>query len=159
MLSSAPCKEIDSWLQEKYEFEPYWSVTLSNSENVWQDDDRDGSDPVSAWQRLQLYCQNDIYITQMCLHFRKKTIQVGLNCDGFFFVKSARGYLLSDTTHYFYLAGVIYKNQVHLKKYQCPDLVEVAEEIRSIEESSTCLIIKPNINLPQQAGIAPHNNT
>src|SRR5688500_10269504 len=67
-----------------------WVAVLSNGETVYQDDDRPGIKPESAWIRLGNYVNNrGLHIVALSFQFRSHVISLPENADGYYFAKGA----------------------------------------------------------------------
>src|SRR5688572_26252240 len=93
----------DSWLQDRYESHTRWIATLSNGQIVYEDDDRPGISPRSAWIRLCAYCkENNLHVVNITLQFRshRETAYSG-DGDGVFFCKGIIGHWGGPTYQYY----------------------------------------------------------
>jgi hypothetical protein len=85
------CTQDDEYVRER----PRWTVELSNGDVVYQDDDRPGVEPASAWLRLRSHlAATGLRIRAMWLQFRSNRVRVGPEyADGYFFANMAFGVL------------------------------------------------------------------
>lgn len=133
----------DDFTSEYWLFSPRWICDLSNGETVFQDDDRPGEEPKSAWLRLRQYCQeNNLSITHMRLEFRSNT-QRSLpdDAEGYFFCKGCGAFLFGGgTTLGFYLVGYLKGDKVIVHQYKSPEMILVSTEERLAADCEACLI-------------------
>lgn len=141
----------DDWLNDQFERFARWIVELSNGETAFQDDRRPGLAEPSGWKRLKEYCyQNNLFIKSMRLQFRSHVEHVDSEADGFFFCKSITSGLGAGITNS-YLTGTVRDAILTVRKWQVPELIrrpfldDSMEQIRDIEKSKDCLILKPTI--------------
>lgn len=141
------CTKEDGYIFELFEFNPRWIVELSNGETVYQDDDRPGETPNSAWIRLGSYVkEKSLRIEKMRLQFRSNIKYVNDKpVDGFFFCKSALGAPGMNTISY-YVAGFLRNGILETKRWQVPELELEETEHRKVEDAGECLIINPPIH-------------
>lgn len=133
--------EIDEHLKHRYEWESYWIITLSDGRHVFQDDERPGIKPHSAWERLGTFIKNtDLHIDKMVLKYRSVKRNVGEDSEGFFFVRSALGMTGSEETLQYYLVGCMKNGVLQIKKYQVPGLIYVSSETRNPSDCGICYI-------------------
>jgi hypothetical protein len=123
-----------------------WFAELSNGEKVFQDDDRPGVNPPSAWVRLVDYCKtNDVYITRFYLSNGDGLIypfedEEGL--EGAYFAKGISGDMFSAETTHSYVFGNVCGNELRIKKYSIPDCQFITDsEIRQLTEDNIQYII------------------
>lgn len=136
------CTKEDGYILDLFEFHPRWVVELSNREKVYQDDDRPGEEPKSAWIRLKQYVKdNSLTINWMKLQFRSNIKMVNDGpVDGFFFCKSCLGSPGMQTIQYF-VAGTIKNGILETRRWQVPILEIEETEIRNIKDSDECIIM------------------
>lgn len=137
--------EPDQFIKDRYETQTRWVATLNNGEKVFQDDDRPGVKPNSAWLRLGRYCQkNQLYIQKLVFQFRSNVITVGEDVDGFFFSKVVLGAINSEKNTHFYLGGTLEGGIIYVRRWKIPELLEVKSERheRLPEEVGEALITK-----------------
>ena len=78
-MSAFVSKKIDSYVNVYGDNNPMWIVELSNGETVYQDDDRPGIEPPSAWKRLKIYCDaHDLHVVKMNVKNRSHMENVGV---------------------------------------------------------------------------------
>lgn len=143
MLTFTP----DDFINERYESESRWIVTLSDGRKVYQDDDRPGVFPNSAWVRLGTFLENtpELSIVGMSIGFRDHIIQVGDNADGYYFVKSACGSPGSEVTLGFYVVGTLSNGILSVQSWKIPEIILTYEETRNPLEAGECLICPQNV--------------
>jgi len=154
-MSAFISTQEDSWLRDHFEHQTRWIVELSNGISVIQDDFRPGVEPVSAWERLGLYCvETSLYIVKMRLQFRSHTVPINLghDPDGVFFCKSIVGSLGTKNVHA-YLTGRLHGQILEVEKWRVPELIssqfldDKKSQFRDPKQSGKCLITKPGITL------------
>lgn len=139
------CKTVDDFIRDKLR----WVVELSNGETVYEDDDRPGEDPPSAWVRLRAYCHdNRLHVVGMRLQFRTHIVGVGPDegiPDGFYFVKSAYGIMGVDgrqENYGAYIAGYLKDGKIFVTRWKTPELEQLGHEVREHQADSLSLIEK-----------------
>lgn len=138
------CTKWDDWLREYYESKTMWTCELTDGTIVYQDDDRPGTQPESAWLRLKSYCENNgLGIEFMRIQFRSHIKDVGRGADAFFFCKSVLGGMMMVNNVHFYIVGTIENGHLVTNKWQVPSLLLHETEERCIEDYHNCLIWKP----------------
>ena len=138
------CKDWDEYLSSYAADRPIWFVKLSNGETVYQDDGRPNIFPSSAWLRLKRYCQSKhLRIIGMHLQYRSHVIHIGDDCDGYYFCKSAGGFLFSDKTIDSFVIGILTGDSLEVKHWKLPELMLMQTETRSKHGQEECLIEKP----------------
>ena len=143
--------ELDSYVSIYADSNPIWTVTLSNGESVYQDDDRPDVYPESAWARLKIYCEeNDLHITDMKIRNKGNVQSIESNCDGYFFCKGAGAFLFGGETVHSFVIGVLKDNTLHVRKWRLPELIFEMEERRDPSKSTESLIVKKGILSDQQ---------
>lgn len=152
------CTQPDSYINDRYESEPRWIIRLSNGDMVYQDDDRPGIYPNSAWIRLRNFLQEnpEIFIVGMTIGFRDNIVNVGDNAEGYFFVKSAFGTPSDTRTIGMWVVGTYNDNQLHTKRYIVPEMVLVEEEIRDPIKAGECFICQPSVMKNILSNHQPH---
>lgn len=143
--------KIDDFIRDKDS--TIWIVKLSNGLTVYQDDDREGLEP-SAWIRLGNYCrENKVSIVEMSIKFRSHEELVGSNAEGYFFRRAILGGIGLNrkekpiNRHYF-LVGILKDGQVHVKKWQVPEIHLIEEDVRDPNDENlvgVSLIVNPKI--------------
>ena len=139
-------KEFDSYINVYADNNPLWIATLSNGEVVYQDDGRPNVKPASAWARLKKYCEiNDVHITNIKIRNRTHIEDLGSDCDGYFFCKSAGALLFGDMTQHAFIFGSLYGEKLSVRKWRLPELIPEATEERDPYELPECIIAKKGI--------------
>ena len=144
--------DVDDWLDNHMVTNAVWCATLSNGENVIEDDGRPNLSPVahnSSWERLRLYCKlKGLYITAMKIKFRSMERLLEIDGDGVFFCKSLLAGI-SEKNTFSYLTGTLREGILKVVKWRVPDLYpsEFLDgsmvSYRDPEKSEECLIRKP----------------
>lgn len=132
------CTIEDDYVAEK----PRWVAVLDDGQTVYQDDDRPGADPPSAWKRLGAHCrENRRRIAEFWLQFRSHRILIEpKNADGYYFVKGAYRLLDAPTTHHTYVVGALIGDVVKTSTWQIPELILIGREDRHPDFDSPTLI-------------------
>lgn len=132
-MSKQVCTQEDDFLRERWLSEVRWVVNLSNGEQVIQDDGRPGCEPASAWLRLGEYVrEHRLRIEAMWIQFRHEPpIRMPIGAAGYFFRKSQGALLNTDINFFFYLVGYLQDEQVVVKRFQVPELIELETELRN----------------------------
>ena len=139
-------KEFDSYINVYADNNPLWIATLSNGEVVYQDDGRPNVKPASAWARLKKYCEiNDVHITNIKIRNRTHIEDLGSDCDGYFFCKSAGALLFGDMTQHAFIFGTLNGEKLSVRKWRLPELIPEATEERDPYELPECIIAKKGI--------------
>lgn len=134
----------DDWLEEQKESTTMWTVELTDGTTVYQDDDRPGVKPESAWTRLKRHCKkNRLGIEFMRISFRGNNKDVGRGADAFFFCKSVLCGMMSVKNIHFYIVGTVNDGVLKTIKWQVPTLLEDSSEERDIVKYKDCIIWKP----------------
>ena len=135
------CKKMDNFLESYIEAKPRWEVVLNNGEKIYQDDDRPGVQPSSAWRRLYKYCaENELHIVEMMIGFRNNIHILPRNMDGYFFSKGSLGCFGSTKTLSLFIVGTLQNNILKVTHWKVPEMLEQETEIRNIESAGECLI-------------------
>jgi hypothetical protein len=126
------CKQEDYFIEDKAR----WVVDLSNGERIWQDDNRPGVTPASAWLRLQDYIEyTHSTISNMFIQFRSHLeFPLLKNAAGYFF---AKGYLASSDgydTMGLLVVGYLQDDKVYISQWDTPALTLVGTEIRTLHQ-------------------------
>jgi hypothetical protein len=125
-----------------------WRAQLSDGTVVIMDDNRPGVQPASAWLRLARHVQeHNLAICRLWLQFRTHVEQdiLPANAEGYYFCKSALGFLtLKDTLHFF-LVGYLTNGKIMVQKWCVPELLLLSVETRDPELAGPCLIRNPNV--------------
>lgn len=146
------CFEPDDFINDKYESETRWIITLSDGRKVYQDDERPGLSEPSTWKRLKTFLQEnpELSVIGMTVGFRDNIINVGDNADGYYFCKAALGDLFSGANMGFYVCGTLKDGELHVKRRKIPELIVVEEEQRDPLTAGDCLICrKTKLNISQ----------
>jgi len=139
-------KEIDQYVNQYGDQNPIWVVTLSNGETIYQDDDRPGVEPSSAWIRLKSYCEeNDLHITSMKIKNRSHVVEVDSDCDGYFFCKGAGGFMFGDMTYLSFSIGTLQDGELKVRRWSLPEIESSTIEIRDLSEAGDMLISKKGV--------------
>ena len=139
-------KEIDQYVNQYGDQNPIWMVTLSNDETIYQDDDRPGVEPGSAWIRLKSYCEaNDLHIISMKIKNRSHVVEVDSGCDGYFFCKGAGGFMFGDATYLSFSIGTLQDGELKVRRWSLPEIEPSTIEIRDASEAGDMLICKKGI--------------
>lgn len=137
--------ELDSYILDQDT--TYWKAQLSNGEVVYQDDNRPGKKPRSAWLRLKKYCKKKkIYPTDMWIIFRSHTEYCGHSDIGFFFSLGVLGSPGMPTEHRF-VCGPVINGKIHIKVWRIPEIIEQESELRNIEGNEDKIIWDTNRSL------------
>jgi hypothetical protein len=123
-----------------------WRAHLTDGTEVWMDDGRPGSDPPSAWLRLrERVAKTGARITGLSLQFRshKQENILPADADGYFFRKSALGFLTGTETVESYLVGHLTGGRLFVQRWRVPELVLVEEVERDPAEAGESLIVNP----------------
>ena len=137
------CTTEDDFLKEK----TIWIASLSDGTTVFQDDDRSGANPPSAWLRLKDYCEaEDTYINELKIKFRSHTISIPRS-EGYHFIKGIACMVGFDPEDFF-IISVLENSTLKRTWYKVPEIVEnktstvLADEMFKYES----LIIKGSTN-------------
>jgi len=137
------CKTLDKYVNQYGDNNPVWIAMLSNGETIYQDDDRPNVEPQSAWLRLKSYCEdNDLHIVNMKIKNRSHMLEVGNECDGFFFCKVAGSYMFGTETHHAFSIGTLENGRLRVRKWNLPSLEPDRFEDRDPHEVGEMLIYK-----------------
>jgi hypothetical protein len=143
------CKEEDDFIrqQELDRGEAHWVAELSNGETIYQDDSRPGESPPQAWFRLASYLKGTagLRIVSLGLRFRTNRLKSILpaNSDGYFFSRSAIGFLHQAGTLGFFMMGYLQKDKVMVSRWKVPELLLISEEERDVKNCERFLIRNP----------------
>lgn len=140
------CKTLDKYVNQYGDNNPIWIAMLSNGETIYQDDDRPNVEPQSAWLRLKSYCEdNDVHIVKMQIKNRSHMLEVGSECDGFFFCKVAGSYMFGNETHHAFSIGTLENGRLRVRKWNLPSLEPDRFEDRDPYQVGDMLICKKGI--------------
>lgn len=142
----------DDFINERFESHPRWVVTLSDGRKVYQDDDRPGVTPNSAWIRLGIFLEKnpDLSIVDMTIGFRSHIVDVGKNAKGYFFSKSLMASAGTNEVMGFFVVGTLSEYGLRIKKYLVPEIEQVEEEVRYPLEGESLICQKDvlkNLNI------------
>lgn len=143
------CFIEDEFIANRLEGHSRWVITLNSGHTIWQDDDREGTEPKSAWIRLGNYCrESGDFITNFIIQFRSHKEHLPPNQDGYYFVKSILGSFHTHENFHFMVAGwTLNENPngciIRTREYKIPELIEISSEDREVEKDDICLIRKP----------------
>lgn len=133
--------EEDAYIQNMYEGNTRWIVTLNDGRSVYQDDGRPGLDKESAWERLYYFCQETgLYITGMRLQFRSHVEHLEPNKEGYFFCKSILGSPFMEKNFHYFVAGYLENGIIYTRTWKIPELIVYEEERRIPKDQDVCLI-------------------
>jgi hypothetical protein len=137
------CKIDDEFIRDSLR----WIVNLNNGDTIYQDDDRPGIEPRSAWVRLKRYCEaHGLYIVRMRIQFRSNAVEVGVSdARGYYFARTAMA-VWGEETHHGYIAGHLdAEGKVHYVHWLTPSLIPIEQGVRAVSpEQSDCLIRRPH---------------
>ena len=142
------CTEPDLYVAQMFEWGTVWVATLSDGSVVYQDDDREGVEPESAWIRLGMYCEeNSLHITSFTIQNGTNTVRIKEDADGYFFCKGAGGFLFTSdgATYQSYIVGTLKDGLLRVDVYNVPELTIHYSENRNPEEAGECLITKQGV--------------
>lgn len=134
---------MDDFLREQEDNgQAHWVAQLSNGELIYQDDNRPGKYPESAWLRLKKYIEdNQLKIDNLWLRFRSNQVKcLPEKAEGYYFCKAAGGMLGSTLTVHCYMLGYLTKDKIVVYSYKVPELMPFVEDIREPETAKDCLI-------------------
>jgi len=135
------CTTADELIASRLEGQTLWIATLDDGTTVYQDDDRDGISPPSAWLRLREHCRvNSRHIVRLFLRFRSHVEHLPENADGYFFCKAALGVFGNDHTQHFYVVGSLKNGILTVDKWKIPELIRWETETREYSLDDECLI-------------------
>lgn len=136
-------KSLDQYVNQYGDSNPAWVVELSNGETIYQDDERPGLEPSSAWKRLGEYCKNnDLHIQNMKIKNRSNAHEIGAGHDGYFFCKSAGAFMFGDETIHSFIVGTLNDGKLRVRKWAMPDMSPDRFEERDPFANPECLIAK-----------------
>lgn len=136
------CTVEDSYVRHSLR----WVVRLNDGTIVYQDDDRPGENPPSAWLRLRQHCiETGAYPVEMRLQFGTNIVPLPADKDGYFFSKFAYAVWGQVETGYGYVAGYLQDGRVHATTYQTPELLRITSDVRDVAEDSPNLIAKHHV--------------
>ncbi len=137
----------DSYIEELEidKGEAIWVAGLSDGTTVYQDDNRPGVEPKSAWVRLKSHIQNnDCTIQSLYLSFRgqKQSVDLPNNAEGYFFCKSIIGIYGEDKSINCALIGYLDKQngKIIIQKWSVPELILLSTEERDEKLAEEALI-------------------
>ena len=115
------CRESDDFLDEK----TIWIANLSNDETIYQDDERVGRQPHSAWLRLKAYLkESDLKIKSFAFKFRSHHVQLPRPQDGCYFTKAILGQQDNATDlHFFVYGNYIRGKNIDCVWYRIPEII------------------------------------
>ena len=139
-------KEFDDYINIYAAQNPLWIATLSNGEEIYQDDGREGAKPSSAWTRLKQYCDiNDLHIESIKLRNKSHIEELGSGHDGYFFCKSAGALLFGDMTQHSFIFGALSGEKLSVRKWRLPELIPESVEERDPYANPEFIIAKKGI--------------
>src|SRR5688572_3270325 len=135
------CKAEDDYIREKLR----WIVTLSNGENIYQDDDRPGEDEPKTWLRLKQYLiDNSLKIVgfkiQFCSHIEQAAPE---NATGYYFAKKigAYGFGGQNIMNNYYVVGYLDNDRIYTTDWMVPEIIPIAKDSREIKPDDPHLIV------------------
>jgi len=133
-------KHIDQFIADFKDMNTIWVVELDNGESVYQDDERPGISPASAWQRLKQYvADNSLSIVRMKLVFRSHEEEIE-PADGYFYCKAA-AIIMGNPPMFQFVTGRLVNDKVEITNWRVPELIPVYHSSRSIADAETSLIV------------------
>jgi len=142
------CTELDQYAQDYQELYPSWVVWLNNGTTVFQDDNRPGVEPHSAWNRLHSHClYTGEYITSMQIKFRSNAYMLPQNADGYYFSKGVRAGFSNTKTLQLFFVGILNQGVLNVTCWKVPEMMKEKTEEREVDENNICLIRNKNIPL------------
>ena len=140
------CTEWDTYMNDFRLKTAVWFAELSNGEKIFQDDDRPGEHPPSAWVRLVAHCQtNNLHVKRFYLSTGDGLIhpfEDDEGLEGAYFSKGISGDMFSAETTHSYIFGNVRGNELRIKKYSIPDCQFITDsEIRQLTEDNVQYII------------------
>lgn len=147
LVMSNLCFVEDEFTQNRYEGHSRWIVTLNSGLSVYQDDDRPGVEPRSAWERLGIYCkESGDFPVGMRVQFRSHVEHLPDNAAGYYFVNSVLGSLHNPETYHFFIVGTLTGTRedgvITVREYKVPELIDISTETRNPKDAGICLICK-----------------
>lgn len=142
-------KTVDAYIAVYADKNPFWTINLTNGEQIYQDDDRPGLMTASAWKRAKVHIyDNDLEIDNVTFRFAGYQYVVydtkkDTTYDGIYFSRGKVG-LLADTnsnTIDVYVAGKVHGDQMSVIKYEVPFLREYENYERIVDERNRPSII------------------
>lgn len=137
------CTSDDEFVREK----PRWVVVLDDGTTVYQDDDRPGVHPPSAWVRLKAHCgAHGRHIRELWLQFRSHRVLIEpVDASGYFFVKLVYAVWGSPETHHGFIVGVLDGDIVHTTTWSLPELLPIDRGQRPLDPQSDSIILGPRL--------------
>ena len=124
------CTQLDEFLDEK----TIWIATLADNTKVYQDDNRPGVSPSSAWIRLGNYLRRNVLgIAGMALKFRSHIEILPQNAAGYYLARGILGHPGSPNKH-FLVAGFQAEDKVICRWFKTPELIVMREVVKSLAE-------------------------
>ena len=143
-MSDAPLlRGFQEWRDSPFFDKPVWVATLSNGEEIYQDDGAHPNQERSAWIRLANYCEQEgLNIDVLKARFKSHEVEVGRNVDGFYFCKAIMGSMGSSVCTHYYILGAVDNNVVNKTKWVVPEFIPEEESADPLSKCNTdCLII------------------
>lgn len=133
------CTKVDEFIEDKTQ----WVATLCDGTVVYKDDEREGQEIQSAWIRLQKFCrENKKSIIDLHLRFRSNIIHVlDRDSDGYFFANKIVQ-LIGGPSFDFFVIGSIKNGKIFTKTFKTPELIQVEESERSLDEYIDFVILR-----------------
>tara|TARA_Y100000310_G_scaffold271078_1_gene285370 strand:+ start:48 stop:467 length:420 start_codon:yes stop_codon:yes gene_type:complete len=131
----------DKFLREK----TIWIVELSNGISVFQDDDRPGIAPASAWLRLKKYVEeNSLFIAKLSIKFRSHTKKLPA-AEQYHFAKGV-GCLVGSEPDDYYIFGLLSSGVLTRKKFKVPEIILAEKTVVTDLDKYGPHMIKGNLN-------------
>ncbi len=136
-MSDAICTERDDFVADAWLAAARWEATLASGATVYQDDDRPGRSPASAWLRLARHAgRTGDRVVGLRLAFRgEPPVVLPEFADGYFFRNGLGAFLDSDITFGFFLTGVLHEGRVMVQRWKVPEMALAGEEASFDAES------------------------
>ena len=113
------CTNEDCFLEDK----TIWIAALSNGQEVFQDDDRGGVYPSSAWLRLKDYCEVEgVYIDELKIKFRSHVVTIPKS-EGYHFIKGI-GCMVGFDPEEFFIVGTLNGGKLQRTWYKVPEILK-----------------------------------
>jgi len=144
-MTTKNLKGFDNWRNSPYFEQPVWVATLSNNEEIYQDDGAHEDLEPSAWIRLKEYCKElDLHLTNLQLRFKSHVVGTEPSAEGYFFCKAILGSLFASSCTHYYVAGHMDENNIiHKTKFVVPELIEEGKEELLLKDcTEDCVILK-----------------
>lgn len=118
--------DMESWSYGK----PVWAVILSDGSTFYQDDSNGPS-----WLKLKDYLyEKNLQIQNLGIKYFDHEEWLNETGDGYYFSNGAIGFMQIGTFECKNI-GVLKDNNIYVKTYRCPEILEVDSETRPYTES------------------------